>query len=129
LGRRLRFTNREIERAEWLLKKLPEISQAEQLPWPRLQRLLVHEGAAELVALRAAMAGENDEAVRYCRERLAWPADRLNPPPLLDGGDLIAHGLAPGPRFAAILESIRDAQLNGEILTRAEALALTDHLR
>ena len=67
--------------------------------------------------------------VSFCRERLAWPAERLNPPPLLDGSDLIAHGLAPGPQFALLLEQIRDAQLNGEIHSQAEALALADRLR
>jgi tRNA nucleotidyltransferase/poly(A) polymerase len=129
LGRRLRLTNREIERTDWLLRKLPEISQTESLPWPRLQRLLVHEGAEELVALRAAIAGDEDASVRQCLERLAWPAERLNPPPLVDGSDLIAHGLAPGPRFAALLEQVRDAQLEGEVSTRAEALAFVDRLR
>ena len=40
-------------------------------------------------------------ALAFCRERLAWPAERLNPPPLVDGADLIRHGLQPGPNFAA----------------------------
>jgi hypothetical protein len=37
--------------------------------------------------------------------------------------------LAPGPGFSALLEKIRDAQLNGEIHSRDEALALADRLR
>jgi poly(A) polymerase len=129
LGRRLRFTNKEIERTVWLLRHAANIAQALQLPWPRLQRLLVHEGSLELIALREAIAGPNDSAAAFCRERLAWPGERLNPPLLLDGGDLIAHGLAPGPTFASLLEKIRDSQLNGEINSRDEALALVDRLR
>jgi hypothetical protein len=129
LGRRLRFTNKEIERTAWLLRNIATIADAPQLPWPMLQRLLVHEGAAELVALREAVAGKNDPAVTYCRERIAWPAERLNPSPLLDGGDLIAHGLSPGPDFAPLLEKIRDAQLLDHISTREEALAFVDRLR
>ena len=127
-GRRLRYTNKEIERTAWLLTNLPLLDNAASLPWPRLQRLLTHEGAAELIALREAIAGPNDINLAFCRERLAWPPERLNPPPLLDGSDLIQHGLAPGPNFAALLEQTRDGQLNGEIHTREEALALVDRL-
>jgi hypothetical protein len=129
LGRRLRFTKKEIERADWLLDQGHNIAEAGSLPWPKLQRLLVHDGAAELIALREAIAGSGDPAVLFCRERLAWPPERLNPPPLIDGAALIAHGLAPGPQFAPILEEVRDAQLMGQVNTRAEALALVDQLR
>ena len=128
VGRRLRYTNKEIDRAVWLLNQFAIIEHPEQAPWPRLQRVLIHDGAAELVALREAVAGPDDAAAVFCRERLAWPAEKLNPLPLLDGSDLIAHGIAPGPTFAALLEKIRDAQLNEEIHTREQALALVDHL-
>jgi hypothetical protein len=47
----------------------------------------------------------------------------------VDGGELIAHGLAPGPQFSALLERVRDAQLNGHIQTREQALSLVDRLR
>ncbi|HEX5445371.1 MAG TPA: hypothetical protein VFW87_16215 [Pirellulales bacterium] len=129
LGRRLRFTNKEIDRATWLVANQPLVTQAGQLPWPKLQRLLTHEGADELLALHEAIAGPDDSSIAFCRERLAWPAERLNPLPLIDGSDLIRHGLTPGPQFAALLEQIRDAQLNGEIHTRDDALAMVDRLR
>ncbi|MBN2232204.1 MAG: CBS domain-containing protein [Deltaproteobacteria bacterium] len=35
--------------------------------------------------------------------------------PALTGHDLIAAGLAPGPRFKRLLERLRDARLNGEV--------------
>jgi hypothetical protein len=129
VGRRLRYTNKEIERTAWLLVNLPRVADAPALPWPTLQRILIHEAARDLLALREAVAGHADVALAFCGERLAWPAERLNPPPLVDGSDLIRHGLAPGPQFSALLEEIRDAQLNGEIASRDEALALADRLR
>jgi hypothetical protein len=129
VGRRLRYTNKEIERADWLLTNRAIVAESPQTAWPRLQRVLTHEGAAELLALHEALAGPTDPALAFCRERLTWPPEKLNPPPLLSGTDLIAHGLAPGPQFAALLEKVRDAQLNGEITTREEALALVDRLR
>jgi tRNA nucleotidyltransferase/poly(A) polymerase len=129
VGRRLRYTNKEIDRAVWLLKHLAFIKQARQTSWPQLQRVLIHDGADELLALHEAIAGPDDAALAYCRERLAWPPERLNPSPLVNGSDLIRHGLVPGPEFSALLEQIRDAQLNGEISSPDEALDLATRLR
>ncbi len=129
LCRRLRYTNKELDRTVWLLTHHAAIAEALALPWPRLQRILIHEGAAELLALCEAIAGPNDVGLRYCRERLNWPAEKLNPLPLISGADLIRHGLEPGPEFSDLLEKLRDAQLTGEIRTADEALALADRLR
>lgn len=47
------------------------------------------------------------------------------PPPLLSGRDLIqAFGLQPGPMIGTLLERISEAQVDGEITTRKEALEL-----
>jgi poly(A) polymerase len=129
IGRRLRYTNKEIDRTAWLLANEPLIARAPELPWPQLQRLLTHEGITELIALHEAISGADDPALAHCRERLAWPADRLNPRPLVDGSTLIRHGLTPGPYFANLLEKVRDAQLNGEISSQGEALTLVDRLQ
>jgi poly(A) polymerase len=129
IGRRMRFTNKEIDRTKWLLENLPYLAQANVQTWPRLQRILIHEGIHELIALHESSSNSELPALQFCRERLAWPADRLNPPALLDGVDLIRHGLAPGPQFSELLEHVRDAQLEGDITTRDEALALVDRLR
>jgi poly(A) polymerase len=129
VAHRLRYTNKETDRSVWLLANLTAIADAPQLAWPKLQRLLIHDGAGELLALHEAIVGGHDSALSFCREILAWPPEKLNPPPLVDGRDLIRHGLSPGPQFSALLEQIRDAQLNGEIRTREEALILADSLR
>jgi poly(A) polymerase len=127
VGRRLRYTNKEIELTAWLLSHLSVAAAAPDLHWPEVQRVLVHDGAPALLDFHAAIAGD-DDALDFCRERLAWPPERLNPPPLVDGAALIADGLAPGPDFSRLLELVRDAQLRGEISTRAEALALVDRI-
>lgn len=51
----------------------------------------------------------------------------LNPRPLIDGRDLIASGLPPGPRFKTLLDGVYDAQLTGEVSTREQALAWVGH--
>jgi hypothetical protein len=52
-------------------------------------------------------------------------AERVKPPPLLDGYDLLGEfGLEPGPQIGELLEVVREAQVSGEVSTRQEALAL-----
>jgi len=60
------------------------------------------------------MAGDS-EGLDFCRDRLSWPAERLNPPPFLDGQALIAMGVQPGPDFKRVLGAVRDAQLDRQI--------------
>ena len=48
----------------------------------------------------------------------------LAPVSLIDGGDLIGLGLHPGPVFSRVLEGVYDAQLEGSIETRDQALQL-----
>ncbi len=125
----LRYTNKEAERVGWLLAHRSSLQNAPSMPWPSLQRLLIHPGITELIAFAEASDSADAAALAFCRERLAWPPERLNPSPLLDGSTLIQHGLSPGPHFSELLERVRDAQLNGEISTRKEALALVDRSR
>jgi len=52
------------------------------------------------------------------------PPDTIKPALFLTGRDLIDAGLKPGPRFKLLLEQIEDAQLEGRITTKAEAINL-----
>lgn len=45
-----------------------------------------------------------------------------SPAPVLRGKDLLAEGLPPGPRFGPLLDAAFDAQLEGRVATREEAL-------
>lgn len=46
------------------------------------------------------------------------------PPPLITGDDLVSEGFRPGPVFRRILDAVYDAQLEGRIQTREQALAM-----
>jgi tRNA nucleotidyltransferase (CCA-adding enzyme) len=48
--------------------------------------------------------------------------------PNLDGHDLRARGLPPGPIYRHILETLRDAWLDGEITTQEQEAALADQM-
>lgn len=53
----------------------------------------------------------------------------VSPDPILNGDELVALGWRPGPAFKRILESVYDAQLEGRIRTRQEAVELAERLR
>jgi poly(A) polymerase len=52
----------------------------------------------------------------------ATPEEQIRPRPVITGHDLIAAGYRAGPRFKEILAAVEDAQLEGRLNTRAEAL-------
>ena len=125
-GKSFRFTNKEIERAVWLVQHLREVQDAADLPWPRLQRVLVNDGAEALLALTTAMWGESHVGIQTCRSRLELPPEELNPRPIVTGDDLVAHGLKPGKHFGELLEFLRDAQLERQITSSQQALEMAD---
>ena len=124
--RRWRLTNHEIKQAAWLLNHQRLIRSAPQLPWPQLQRILVSPAIEELLGFSQAVAevlDGNHSAIDYCRQKLALPPAALNPPPLIDGADLIAAGIPRGAVYRCILSDIRDAQLEGRLSDKPAALA------
>ena len=47
-----------------------------------------------------------------------------NPPPLITGDVLVAHGLRPGPKFKMILDTVYDAQLESRVQNYDAALTM-----
>jgi tRNA nucleotidyltransferase/poly(A) polymerase len=129
IGFRWRLSNKEIDRLAWLLQHRSALDNARSKPWSMLQKVFVAEGIDDLLlcheATLRADGGDLDES-QWCRALLARPAAELNPPPLITGNDLMAHGIPSGPLFRVLLEEIRDAQLDGRVASKAEALTLVD---
>jgi poly(A) polymerase len=70
--------------------------------------------------------GELAEAAwRFYQEQLLRQARQ---PRLLTGDDLCALGLTPGPEFRRLLTAVEEAQWEGQVATRDEALALVRRL-
>jgi poly(A) polymerase len=115
----------------WLLENKNALTDAQRQRWSRLQPILIAEGAPELVKLYAAKTtlGLADAAdVEFCRAQLQRPREELDPPPLVNGQDLIALGIPRGPIFAKLLRQVRAAQLDGEINDRDFALQLAKQI-
>jgi len=127
----LSLSNEESGGVHKLLAEESLIRRAPQLPWPRLQRILIAPRIGELLGYAAAVATVLDgttASVDHCRQMLLLPADQLDPPPLISGDDLLAAGIPQGPRYRLILEAVRDAQLEGKVSTKEAALALARKL-
>lgn len=127
ITRRLKLSADEMSSVAWLIGHLNAWHDAPWQSQAQLKRLLAHPLSADLRALIRAISCANclpTEAIDFVDDYVSrhQPSD-INPPELLTGKDLIERGLKPGPRFKEILDQVRDAQLNGEIGTREEALS------
>jgi poly(A) polymerase len=126
----LRLSNADCERITWLVANHQYLGEAKKLRESKLKRMLAHPGIDELLALHRAdaLASTGDtEHVDYCEFYLkTQPAGPVNPPPLLTGHDLVRHGLEPGVRFALLLEKVREAQLDGRLQSKHDALKWVD---
>ncbi len=122
IARRLKLSNDEKDRIEWLVANRSGLWNASALRPSGRHPFLTHPGIGDLLALMRA-EGRFEDA-EHCSHLLrTTPPDVLDPPPLLTGNDLVAMGWKPGPKFKTILDEIRRKQLDGELTTRAEAEA------
>ncbi|MEZ6138368.1 MAG: CCA tRNA nucleotidyltransferase [Pirellulaceae bacterium] len=125
LQSRLKLSNEDAQALQYILGAQRVLDLADQGPWSRTQPWLVQpniESAMQLLAARSIVGDASAGVVPFLLSRLQQPRQELNPPPLVDGSDLIRLGLKPGPRFAQLLSHIRNQQLDNAISTRAAAL-------
>lgn len=132
LARGLRLSNEMTDRVVRLVDETCGVAQVESWSPARMKRLLADPIHLELIELVRAdrharcLPMDDVKVLEDWRNRLT--PDEIDPVPLVTGQDLIASGLRPGPNFKRWLDAVRDAQLNGEIGTRDEALALARRL-
>jgi poly(A) polymerase len=129
---RLKTSNEERERVEWLVEKHQILADVRQMRTSKVKTLLAHPAIRDLLALHRADAlasDKSDDHVVYCEQLLReWSADDLNPAPLLTGHDLQRAGVAPGPIYKRLLDAVREGQLEGTIKTPQAARELVDGL-
>jgi poly(A) polymerase len=56
------------------------------------------------------------------QKRAELPQSAIRPEPLVSGDDLIAAGYQPGPLFKQILATVEDAQLDGSLQSKKQAM-------
>ena len=125
--RRLKRSRATAERVAWLVRYHLRHTQAPKMRLSTLKRFLAEDGIDELLELcRIDALSSNGDLGYYefCRQKLAeLGEEEVSPEPLLRGRDLIQLGYAPGPSFSAILGAVEEAQLEGVLRTREQAVA------
>jgi tRNA nucleotidyltransferase/poly(A) polymerase len=119
-----KLSNDERKTIEWICKHWSTLDQAEQLPWSKIQPMLLHRDIDHALAVVESRQDSGSRGAKFCRERLGWGKEKLDPKPFLSGGDLIQMGIKSGPKFKTILHEVRRAQLDGEISSVEEAESL-----
>ncbi|MGA9885342.1 MAG: CCA tRNA nucleotidyltransferase [Candidatus Acidiferrales bacterium] len=126
--RRFRFSNGVTEQIAALVANHMRFKDVPQMKPATLKRFVrLHDFEEHLTLHRLDCSSshgnlENYDLVKqFLRET---PPEQVRPPKLISGDDLIALGLRPGPEFKTILEAVEEAQLNGTLESREEALQL-----
>ena len=125
---RLRFSNEQAGQIEALVAHHMRFKDTGKMRESTLKRFLRMDNFLEhleLHRLDCLSSNGNLDNYKLVRSKLAeLGAEELKPPPLLTGHDLITAGYQPGPLFGKILAAVEDAQLEGRVRNREEALAL-----
>ena len=133
LAARLRFSNDDRDRILSLIAnhmRFADVRRMKESTLKRFLRLPHFEEHLELHRLDCLSSHGHLDNYEFARSKLAsLPAESIRPPRLLSGDDLMAAGWTPGPEFRLVLDQVEDAQLEGRIATKAEAMALAASMR
>jgi poly(A) polymerase len=128
--RRFRFSNDETRQILALVQNHMRFADAHRMRASTLKRFFRLESFAEHLQLHrmdAMAASRNLDNYNYVLD--SWqsrPEVAVRPQLLITGRELIAAGYIPGPAFKQMLRAAEDAQLEGQVQTPAQALALIE---
>ena len=126
--RRLKFSNDEIELIVNLVRNHMRWFQVEKMNVSTLKKFVWQDRFDLHMRLHQIDCGashpDSDERIALVREKMAeFGTKRPTQKPFLNGRDLKAMGLKPGPIFATLLRALDDATLEGVVKNRDEAVA------
>lgn len=123
---RLRFSRADIDATVSAVANHMVFKDVKEMRVAKLKRFMAREGFDDELELHrvdcASSHGMLDNHEFILTRRAEFAAAPLIPPPLINGDDLIALGLRPGPRFKELLEGAATRQLEGTLTTRDEAI-------
>ncbi len=129
---RLKLSTKSTEKIVTLVRQHLQFFEVERMKKSTLKRFLRQEYIADLLELhRLDCIGSHRDFSTYefCVKKLEeFQQETMRPRPLVSGNDLIRKGFQPGPIFKQVLEYVEDAQLEGIVSTRKQALKLLDDI-
>lgn len=127
LLRRLKFPNDVIEPVTGMVERHMTFKDVPRMRRSTLRRLMARPTFADELELhRVDCLGSNgllDNHAFLLAKQAEFASEPLLPTWLLTGADLIAAGWSPGPELGRALTAVQNAQLEGQVATREEALA------
>jgi poly(A) polymerase len=124
---RLRFSNQDSDQILALIAnhmRFKDVSRMRASTLKRFIRLPRFDEHLALHRLDCLSSHRHLDAYDFVRCTLEQtPAEEIRPAKLLTGNDLQNLGYQPGPLFSKILRSLEDAQLEGLVRSREEAIA------
>ena len=124
---RLRFSNQDSDQILALIAnhmRFKDVSRMRTSTLKRFIRLARFDEHLALHRLDCLSSHRQLDAYDFVRRTLEQtPAEEVRPAKLLTGNDLQNLGYQPGPLFSKILRSLEDAQLDGLVRSREEAIA------
>jgi poly(A) polymerase len=124
---RLRFSNEDAAQVLALVQHHMQFGDVMKMKQSTLKRFLRLPKFEEHLALHYAdvMSSNRQTALyEFAREQFeALGEEQVRPALLVTGAELIAAGYRPGPAFKAMLLAAEDAQLEGVVATKEEAMA------
>ena len=123
---RLRFSNEDKDQILSLVDNHMRFGDVERMKpstFKRFIRLPRFDEHLELHRLDCEGSHRSLRLYDFTREKRAeLPASSIRPEPLLSGDDLIGAGYSPGPLFKQILAAVEDAQLDGGLQSKKQAM-------
>lgn len=124
--RRLRFSNHETDQILALVDnhmRFGDVQRMKQSTLKKFLRLPAFDEHLELHRIDCLSSHGQLSTYEYAQQQLhSMPPEAIRPAPLITGRDLIEAGYKPGPRFKEVLGAVEDAQLEGRLLSREEAM-------
>jgi putative nucleotidyltransferase with HDIG domain len=125
---RLRFSGEQTEQIEALIANHMRFMHTGQMRESTMKRFLRMDNFIEHLELHRldclSSTGKLDTYKRVLARLEELGEEELRPKPLLTGRDLIEQGYEPGPAFGKMLAAVEDAQLEGRVRSKEEALAV-----
>ena len=126
--RQLRFSNEDVEQITALVANHMRFKDVLHMRTSTLKRFLQlprFNEHLELHRLDCLASNGYTDAYEYVKAKLQeFSKEELHPPRLITGSDLIQAGYKPGPPLGAALHAVETAQLDGEIDTYEQAMAV-----